>query len=166
MRVDRYRAIEVFCQVVALDSFTLAAAALHMPKGRVTTVVQELEAYLDVRLLMRTTRRISLTEDGALYHQRATAMLHKMGELEGMLRRAAVATVLSRLRVDVPAAVGCHMVGPALPEFFSRYPDIVLELGSTDRPVYLVAEGVDCVIRGGLVQTTSWWPAPWSALRW
>ena len=150
MRVDRFRAMEVFNQVVELGSFTAAAAALHLPKGRVTTLVQELEAHLGVRLLNRTTRRLSLTDDGAVYHQRALAMVQDMGELEGTLRRA-VAMPAGRLRVDVPAAVGRHMIGPALPEFFSRYPDMVLELGSSDRPVDLIAEGVDCVIRGGPV---------------
>jgi LysR family transcriptional regulator for bpeEF and oprC len=150
MSVDRYRAMEVFNQVVELGSFTAAATALHLPKARVTTLVQELEAHLGVRLLNRTTRRLSLTDDGALYHQRALAMVQDMGELEGTLRRA-VATPAGRLRVDVPAAVGRHVISPALPEFFRRYPDMVLELGSTDRPVDLVAEGVDCVIRGGLV---------------
>ena len=150
MSVDRYRAMEVFHKVVELGSFTAAAAALHLPKARVTTLLQALEVHLGVRLLNRTTRRLSLTDDGALYHQRTLAMLQDMGELEGTLRRA-VAAVSGRLRVDVPAAVGRHVVGPALPEFFRRYPDMVLELGSSDRPVDLVAEGVDCVIRGGLV---------------
>jgi len=56
-----------------------------------------------------------------------------------------------RLRVDVPAAAGRHVIAPALPEFFRRHPEIRLELGSSDRPVDLIVEGVDCVIRGGLV---------------
>lgn len=150
MGMDRFRAMEVFNRVVELGSFTQAAAALHVPKARVTTLVQELEAHLGVRLLNRTTRRLSLTDDGALYHQRALAMVQDMGELEGTLRRA-VATPAGRLRVDVPAAVGRHVIGPALPDFFARYPEMVLELGSSDRPVDLIAEGVDCVVRGGLV---------------
>jgi LysR family transcriptional regulator for bpeEF and oprC len=150
MGVDRYRAMEVFNRVVELGSFTAASAALHLPKGRVTTLVQELEAHLGVRLLHRTTRRISLTDDGAVYHQRTLAMVQEMGELEGSLRRA-VTTPAGRLRVDVPAAVGRHVITRALPEFFARYPDMVLELGSSDRPVDLIAEGVDCVIRGGLI---------------
>jgi LysR family transcriptional regulator, regulator for bpeEF and oprC len=150
MQIDRFRAMEVLNQVVALGSFTAAATALHLPKARVTTIVQELEAHLGVRLLHRTTRRLSLTDDGAAYHQRALAMVQDMTELEGALRQA-VATPAGRLRVDVPAAVGRHVIGPALPHFFARYPDMVLEIGSSDRPVDLIAEGVDCVIRGGLV---------------
>lgn len=150
MSIDRFRAMEVFNRVVESGSFTKAAVALNLPKGRVTTLVQELEAHLGVRLLNRTTRRLSLTDDGMLYHQRAQAMVQDVGELEGALRRA-VATPAGRLRVDMPAAVGRHMVGPRLPEFFARYPDMVIELGSTDRPVDLIAEGVDCVIRGAVV---------------
>jgi LysR family transcriptional regulator for bpeEF and oprC len=146
--------MEVFARVVELGSFSRAGIALHMPKGRVTTVIQDLESHLGVRLLNRTTRRLSLTDDGALYHQRALAMLQEMHELEGSLRRA-VAAPAGRLRVDVPAAVGRHVIGPALPEFFQRYPDLVLELGSSDRPVDLVAEGMDCVIRGGLLYDES-----------
>jgi len=150
MRIDRFRAMEVFNRVVELGSFSGAAAALHLPKGRVTTIVQELETHLGVRLLHRTTRRLSLTDDGAVYHQRALAMVQEMQDVEGTLRRA-VATPAGRLRIDVPAAVGRHVIAPALPQFFARYPDIQLELGSTDRPVDLIAEGVDCVIRGGPV---------------
>ena len=150
MTLDRFKAMDTFNRVVELGSFTRAATALNLPKARVTTIVQELEAYLGVRLLNRTTRRLSLTDDGALYHQRAITLVQDVGELEGTLRRA-VATPAGRLRVDVPAAVGQYVLGPALPEFFRRYPSMVLELGSSDRPVDLVAEGVDCVIRGGLM---------------
>jgi LysR family transcriptional regulator, regulator for bpeEF and oprC len=150
MTLDRFKAMDTFNRVVELGSFTRAATALNLPKARVTTIVQELEAHLGVRLLNRTTRRLSLTDDGALYHQRAATLVQDVDELEGTLRRA-VATPAGRLRVDVPAAVGQHVLGPALPEFFRRYPDMVLDMGSTDRPVDLVAEGVDCVIRGGLM---------------
>lgn len=150
MTLDRFKAMQTFNRVVELGSFTRAATALNLPKARVTTIVQELEAHLGVRLLNRTTRRLSLTDDGTLYHQRATTLVQDVDELEGTLRRA-VATPAGRLRVDVPAAVGQYVVGPALPEFFRRYPGMVLELGSSDRPVDLVAEGVDCVIRGGLM---------------
>lgn len=164
MSVDRYRAMEVFNRVVELGSFTGAAAALHLPKGRVTTIVQELEAHLGVRLLNRTTRRLSLTDDGAVYHQRALAMVQDMNELEGVLKHA-VATPAGRLRVDMPAHVGRYVIGPRLPEFFSRYPDMVLEIGSSDRPVDLVAEGVDCVIRGGIVHDETLVARPLGSMR-
>jgi len=146
--------MEVFTRVVELGSFSRAALALQMPKGRVTTVVQELEAHLGVRLLNRTTRRVGLTDDGALYHQHALAMLQQVHEVEGALGHA-VAVPTGRLRVDVAAAIGRHVIAPALPDFFSRYPGIVLELGSSDRPVDLLAEGYDCVVRGGEVHDDS-----------
>ncbi len=121
-------------------------------------------AHLDVRLLMRTTRRLSLTDDGALFYQRALSLVQEMGDVENTLRHA-VATPAGRLRVDVPAALGRHVVGPALPRFFEHYPDMVLELGSTDRPVDLIAEGVDCVIRGGLVHDDTLVARPLGGLR-
>lgn len=154
MSIDRFKSMEVFVRVVELASFSRAATALHLPKGRVTTVIQDLETHLGVRLLHRTTRRLSLTDDGMLYHQRAVSMLQEMNELEAALGHAVV-TPAGRLRVDVPAAMGRHMIAPALPDFFRRYPQVVLELGSSDRPVDLIAEGVDCVIRGGLVHDES-----------
>lgn len=150
MPIDRFRAMEVFTHVVQLGSFTRAAEALHLPKARVSTLVQELEAHLGAKLLNRTTRRLHLTDDGSVYLQRAMALLQEMNELEGAMSRA-VRSAAGRLRVDVPAAAGRHVIAPALPEFFRRHPLMALELGSSDRPVDLIAEGVDCVIRGGLV---------------
>lgn len=151
MGIDRYRAMEVFNKVVELGSFTGAAVALDLPKDRVAALAQELETHLGVKLLDRATRRLGLTDDGIVYHRRALDMVQEMDEMEGTLRRA-VATPAGRLRIDVPASVGSHMIAPALPDFFKRFPDMVLELGSTDRPVDLLAEGVDCVIRGGQLQ--------------
>jgi len=154
MSIDRFKAMEVFVRVVELASFSRAATALHLPRGRVTTIVQDLESHLGVRLLHRTTRRLSLTDDGMAYHQRARTMLQEMHELEAMLGHAVV-TPAGRLRVDVPASLGRHVIAPALPDFFARYPQVMMELGSSDRPVDLIAEGVDCVIRGGLVHDES-----------
>lgn len=154
MPLDRFRAMEVFAHVVQFGSFTRAAEALHLPKARVSTLVQALEAHLGVKLLNRTTRRLHLTDDGTAYHQRAVALLQEMQDLEGELSRA-VRNPAGRLRVDVPATVGRHVIAPALPAFFRQHPQMALELGSSDRPVDLIAEGVDCVIRGGLVHDDS-----------
>ena len=148
--IDKLKSIEVFVHVAELGSFTAAAAALRLPNARVTTHIQELEAHLGVRLLNRTTRRLSLTDDGSAVRQRAIALLQEMQDLESTLKSAA-SKPAGRLKVDVPAVFGRHVLAPALPEFFKNYPDMQLELGSSDRPVDLVAEGVDCVIRGGNV---------------
>lgn len=146
--MDRLDAMEVFARVAELGSFTRAADALRIPRSTVTAQVQALEARLGVKLLHRTTRRVTLTPDGASYLREARRILREVEELESGLGKAA-ASPRGRVRVDVPAAAGRHVIVPSLPGFFARYPDIVLELGSSDRPVDLVAEGVDCVIRGG-----------------
>jgi LysR family transcriptional regulator for bpeEF and oprC len=147
--MDKLRSIEAFVRVVELGSFTRAAAALHLPKGTVTKLVQELESQLRVKLLHRTTRKLSLTDDGSAYLDGAQRVLADLADLEGSVTRA-VTRPRGRLRVDVPAAAGRHVIAPALPEFCALYPDVQIELGSSDRPVDLLAEGVDCVIRGGL----------------
>jgi LysR family transcriptional regulator for bpeEF and oprC len=140
--------MEVFVRVAELGSFTQAGKALRVPKASVTAAVQGLEARLQVKLLHRTTRRAALTADGAVYLEEARRLLRELGELEAGLGRASHSP-RGRLRVDVPASAGRHVLAPALPEFFARYPELVVELGSGDRHVDLLGEGVDCVIRGG-----------------
>lgn len=146
--MDRLTAMEVFTRVVELGSFTAAAHALRVPRATATTMVQALEARVQVKLLHRTTRKVSLTADGALYYEEASRLLRELSELETGLVRSS-ASPRGRVRVDVPAAAGRHLIAPALPSFFARHPDITIELGSTDRPVDVLGEGVDCVIRGG-----------------
>lgn len=146
--MDQIRAMQVFSRVVELGSFTRAADSLNVTKAAVTSSVQQLEAHLRTRLLQRTTRRLSLTDDGAAYLEGARRLLSDIADLDSSVMQAGVAP-RGRLRVDVPAAAGRHFLAPALPDFLARYPDITIEIGSTDRPVDLVMEGVDCVIRGG-----------------
>ena len=150
MAIDRLKAMQVFARVAEFGSFTQAADALSMPKPTVSVLVRDLETHLGVRLLNRTTRRLSLTPDGIAYLERANLLLREIAELEIQVRGATV-TPAGRLRVDVPAAFGRHVLMPSLPQFLARYPEINIEVGSTDRPVDLVREGVDCVVRGGNV---------------
>lgn len=146
--MDRIRTMEVFIQVAELGSFTRAAEALQLPRASVTAAVQALEARLQVKLLHRTTRKAALTTDGAAYLEEARRLLRELAELEGNLG-GAVRSPRGRLRVDVTANAGRHLLAPALSQFLARYPDLTVELGSGDRPVDLISEGVDCVIRGG-----------------
>ncbi|MGL4577174.1 MAG: LysR substrate-binding domain-containing protein [Burkholderiaceae bacterium] len=152
--MDKLRAMQVFSLVAELGSFTKAADALNLPNATVSTLVAQLEAHLQVKLLARTTRRLSLTEDGSAYVERVRRVLTELVEIEDALAGQTRAPQ-GRVRVDVPAAAGRHVLAPALPDFFARYPNITLEIGSTDRPVDLVAEGVDCVIRGGATHDES-----------
>lgn len=146
--MDRLQAMQVFVQVVDAGSFTRAADVLRLPKASVTTLVQGLEAHLRTKLLNRTTRRVSVTADGAAYYERCVRILAEVEETESALTRTRTAPH-GRLRVDVPASFGRRLLVPSLSEFFERYPEIRLEVGCTDRPVDLLEEGVDCVVRGG-----------------
>jgi LysR family transcriptional regulator, regulator for bpeEF and oprC len=152
--VDQLRALHVFSRVVELGSFTKAAESLHLPKASVTSLVQQLEEHVRAKLLNRTTRRLSLTDDGAAYLDGARRLLNDLADLDASIARSRV-SARGRLRIDVPAAAGRHVLAPALPEFLSKYPEISIEIGSSDRPVDLILEGVDCVIRGGAVHDES-----------
>jgi LysR family transcriptional regulator for bpeEF and oprC len=146
--MDKLQAMEVFVQVVDAGSFTRAADNMKLPKATVSTLISNLEAALSVKLLNRTTRQLSVTADGAAYYERCLAILADVQDAEESLSRTR-SSPSGRLRVDVPSALGHELLVPALPDFFKRYPDITLELGCSDRPVDLIEEGVDCVVRGG-----------------
>ena len=146
--MDRFQAMQVFARVVETGSFTRAAESAGLPKGSVTKLVQQLEERLKVRLLHRTTRRVTVTADGAAYYERASRLLNDLDDIEASLSNAQ-ANPSGRLRVDVGTSVARLILIPALPDFFRRYPDIQLDLGVTDRPVDLMTDNVDVVLRGG-----------------
>ena len=146
--MDRFDAMLAFTRVVELGGFTKAALSLNLPKTTVSAQVQALESRLRVKLLNRTTRRVSVTTDGAAYYERAVQLLQELEETESLVSQA-TASPKGRLRVDVPGSLGRRIIVPALNGFLSRYPEIELEMGCNDRPVDLIEEGVDCVIRGG-----------------
>ncbi|MDQ8036793.1 MAG: LysR substrate-binding domain-containing protein [Pedobacter sp.] len=145
--MDRFTAMRMFTRVVELRSFTRAADSLGVPKATLSLNIQELETLLGVKLLNRTTRQVSPTSDGAAYYENALRLLQDIEEVESSLTHA-VTTAKGRLRVDASASARDTII-PVLPEFYERYPDIQLELGCSDRPVDLVQENVDCVIRAG-----------------
>lgn len=146
--MDKLHAMRVFIRVVEANSFTKAAETLGLPRASVTTTVQNLEAALGVRLLQRTTRKLSLTMDGAAYLEGATRILSEIDEIESTFTTARK-TPRGRLRVDMPGSIGRLVIIPSIHEFHAKYPDIELMLGLGDRPIDLVQEGVDCVIRIG-----------------
>ncbi|HYD61075.1 MAG TPA: LysR family transcriptional regulator [Noviherbaspirillum sp.] len=146
--MDKLQAMEVFVQVVDAGGFTRAAENLQLPKATVSTLVRNLESTLAVKLLNRTTRQISLTADGAAYYERCLRILADVRDAEDSLSKTQ-ASPGGRLRIDVPSALGRHLLMPSLPQFLARYPDIHLEVGCSDRPVDLIEEGVDLAVRGG-----------------
>ena len=141
-------------KVVDTGGFTRAAEALNAPKATVSTLIQELEAQLGVRLLHRTTRRVTVTADGAAYYERCARILDDLREADEAMS-ARHGSPGGRLKVDMTTSMASLLMVEAIPDFLARYPKIALELGCTDRPVNMVSEGVDCVIRVGEVNDPS-----------
>ena len=140
--------IRIFIAVAEMGSFTRAADSLGIQKGRASTAVRKLEDDVGVRLLHRTTRSVQLTEDGRVFHARARDLLAEVDDLHAMFAGDRVA-LRGRLRVDLPSELARTTIVPALPAFMASYPELELEISSTDRQVDLVQEGFDCVLRLG-----------------
>ncbi|KRE05823.1 LysR family transcriptional regulator [Bosea sp. Root381] len=152
--MDQLSAMRAFVRVVETGTFSRAADLLDMPKPTVTKLIQQLEAHLRARLLNRTTRRVTVTLDGAAYYERALRLLSDLDELDGSLT-SAQARPSGRLRVDCSSSLAITVIIPALHEFHERYPDIQLDLGLSDRPADLVAENLDCAVRAGEIADQS-----------
>jgi DNA-binding transcriptional LysR family regulator len=152
--MDKLVAMQAFVRVVEAGTFAKAADSLVMPKPTITRLVQGLEKHLDTKLLNRTTRRVTVTADGAAYYDRALRLLNDIEELESNMTRAKV-NPRGRLRIDVGSPVGQLLLIPALPDFYAKYPDIQIDLGVSDRPVDLISENVDCVLRAGEITDQS-----------
>jgi len=151
--MDQLLAMRVFVRVAERGSFARAADELDISRAAASGHVAALEKHLGVRLLNRTTRRVSLTAEGADYLRRTQRILEEIEDAEETLRGAR-SRPQGRLRVDVPVAFGRYLLLPALPEFTRRYPEIELDVRLNDRVVDLVAERVDVALRvGGLQQS-------------
>lgn len=154
MTMDRLQAMLVFTRVVDSGSFSRAADTLDLARASVTVIVQNLETYLKVRLLQRSTRQLSLTPEGAQFYERCVRILADIDEMEGSL------SILGKmpqgkLRIDTPGSIGKTLLIPALDDFRARYPDIELTIGFGDKPVDLIQEAVDCAIKlGSLIDSS------------
>lgn len=136
----------VFAKVVETSSFTAAAEALKLSKSMVSRQISGLEDALGVRLLNRTTRSLSVTEVGAVVYQHAQRIVSAAEEVEQDVT-CIEGAVRGRLRVNGPMSFGIVQLGPVLPEFFIRYPELTLDLVLNDRRVDLVEEGFDVSLR-------------------
>ncbi|MBW9117545.1 LysR family transcriptional regulator [Rhizobium cauense] len=146
--MDQLSAMRAFIRVVETGNFTRAADTLAMPKATVTNLIQGLEAHLHTKLLNRTTRRVMVTTDGALYYERAAQIVSELEELDGSLTNSQ-GLPTGRLRVEMAGAFADWIVVPALCDFYQKYPEIRVDLGVGDRNVDYLAENVDCALRGG-----------------
>jgi LysR family transcriptional regulator for bpeEF and oprC len=146
--MDQLLAMRAFIRVVDTGNFTKASEALGLSKASMTNLVQNLEAHLQTKLLNRTTRRVMVTTDGALYYERALRIISEVDELDGSLSQS-YSTPTGRLRVEMASIFADWIVIPALDDFNRAFPDIHIDLGVGDRNVDYLAENVDVALRGG-----------------
>ena len=146
--MDRFQAIAAFAKVVETGSFVRAAERLDLSVSAISRQVAELEAHLDARLLNRTTRRLSLTESGRVFHERCVQLLADLEEAE---QSAHAGTVKPRgtLRVTCAVTFGERHLAPAIAELAARYPELQFDIELSDRAVDLVEEGFDAAVRIG-----------------
>lgn len=152
--MDRLKAMEIFVRVVDAGGLAKAAQTLSIPRSSVTMTLQQLERYLGVRLVQRSTRQISLTADGTTYYRRCLNILAEVADTEASLRQE-LDNPRGRVRVDLPGAIATSMLLPDIGKFRERYPNIDLAIGLNDRRVDLIQEGVDLAIRIGVLGDSS-----------
>lgn len=144
--MDHLQAIRMFTRVVETGGFSKAAQSLEVPNATVSKWVRSLEDHLDVKLLERTTRRVTVTTDGAAYYERMRHLLAELDDIEATLARGQTSP-RGALRVDTGGSVASALLIPALDGFRARYPEIQVHLSVTDRTSDLAAENIDCAIR-------------------
>ncbi|MDO8771835.1 MAG: LysR family transcriptional regulator [Burkholderiaceae bacterium] len=144
--MDRFLEMQTFSAVVDAGSFVKAAEALGLSKAAMSCYVGDLETRLGVRLLHRTTRRLSLTEEGEVFYARSKELLAGVDEAEAEITsRSGAASGL--LRINAPVTFGILHLAPLWGVFHSQYPQVLLDVTLVDRVVDLVDEGYDVAIR-------------------
>ncbi|EGL8455388.1 LysR family transcriptional regulator [Salmonella enterica] len=153
MQLNMLEAMNIYVNVVEQGSFIRAAEVLELHRPAVTRAVQNLEHDLGVKLLHRTTRQVSMTDEGEEFYQRCLSLLSELDDVRRLFSRTQPPK--GRLRLDVPITLARAVIIPALGDFQNRYPDIEIVLGTSDRKIDLIAERVDCVIRFGELNDSS-----------
>ncbi|PDS99856.1 LysR family transcriptional regulator [Rhizobium sp. S9] len=144
--MERSGEMEVFARVVQDGGFSAAARNLDITPSAVSKLIARLETRLGTRLLLRTTRALTLTEEGEAYHHAALRILQELNDAE---QEVAGGAVRGRLRINTTIPFGTMFVAPAIPDFIASNPDLIVDLSFTDGIVDLVAEKTDVAIRMG-----------------
>jgi len=152
--MDRIAAMTTFVKVVETGSFSAAGRALELSLPAVSRQIDNLEAHLRSQLLVRTTRRLALTEDGQAYYERAKSILAAIEDAETALTtRHAVPS--GRLTVSSPVTFGRLLLAPAIPEFLAQFREVAVDVLLLDRTVNPVEEGIDVAIQAGVLADSS-----------
>ena len=150
--MDRIDRLELFARIVEGGSFAAASHDLGIARSTATEAIKVLERETGARLLARTTRHVMPTPEGEEFYRRARAILAEVEDAYGSFRQA---SPRGQLRIDASGLLTRTFLVPALPEFLTRYPELSIQFGQTDRLVDLVREGVDCVLRAGEPEDSS-----------
>jgi LysR family transcriptional regulator for bpeEF and oprC len=167
--MDRLKAMQAFVRIVEANSFTKAAETLDLPRAALTATIKKLEAFLGTQLLQRTTRRLSLTPDGADYYRKCQQILQAVEDAESTYRdqgggQGAVQP-RGKLRVELPGTFGRNVVMPHIGAFCARYPELDLVISLSDRVRDLIEEGADCALRVGALQDSAMIGRPLGSMR-
>lgn len=152
--MDKFQQMRAFVAVIETGSFVRAADALDLSKTAVSRLVGDLEARLGTRLMHRTTRKLSLTPEGEVFHERCKQLLDDVAEAEAELTVHA-GEAIGRLRVNAPVTFGLLHLAPLWPAFMTLHPKVELEVTLADRLVDLVDEGYDLAVRIARLQPSS-----------
>lgn len=150
---NRWLEIEVFSRVAESGSFSRAAQELGLSQPSTSRIVTGLESRLGVKLLLRTTRNVALTEAGAVFLQKARQATADIEDAEDAVR--GIDSLRGTIRLAVPIVYGSRAIIPALPGFLERYPDLRVEITMRDERQNLVAAGVDMAIRMGSLEDST-----------
>jgi DNA-binding transcriptional LysR family regulator len=152
--MDKLASLRAFAKVVELSSFSEAGKKLRLSRSAVSKYVSDLEQDLGVQLLSRTTRRVTPTEQGQAYFERATTILADLDAADHAVAERQ-STPRGLLRVNAPMSFGTLKLGPALAEFMERYPELQIQLVLTDEHVDPLQEGLDIVLRIAELESSS-----------
>lgn len=152
--MDRLQQFFIFTEVAKRQSFSEVAHRLDLPRSTVTSAIQQLETHYGVRLFHRTTRKVSLTQDGQRILPECQNLLFDYEQLEQLIQTQKQ-HYRGTLKISMPSRIVHQVIIPELSDFYHRYPDIHLQLNSSDDMTDLIEKGVDCVVRVGELDSSS-----------
>lgn len=152
--MDRLQQFFIFKEVAKRQSFSEVAHRLDLPRSTVTSAIQQLETHYGVRLFHRTTRKVSLTQDGQRILPECQNLLFDYEQLEQLIQTQKQ-HYRGTLKISMPSRIVHQVIIPELSDFYHRYPDIHLQLNSSDDMTDLIEKGIDCVVRVGELDSSS-----------
>ena len=152
--MDRLNAISLYCRIIETGQLSIAADQLNLSKGTVSKQLAKLEAHLGGRLLNRTTRRLTPTEAGTAFYERAKQILESVEEAECVVT-GLTTEPRGTLKINAPMSFGSQYLGQLLAKYQDKYPQVTINISLNDRQVDVVDEGYDLVLRIATLEDSS-----------